>query len=297
MNAWLRAQLRDENTAATRSDDADRLLAAGCLGPAVKAFAMPTKPGTTAVMSKDRLSVTSRTAFTTLKANCCVFRGRWMYEVLMHTKGIMQIGWCSSRCQFTIDTGVGDTRNSYGLDGSKQRLWHVQTRKYGPCWCIGDTIGVCLDMDAGRIEYHRNGRPLGEAFAGIERGVGVALFPAVSLAYHESIAVNFGGTPFRYPVEGYEPLQAVPEAELHNADTLLRYTVAVAQRVAALETEAVAVARAPPSPSTTARPTTKAVLMVTASALLAPLQRLALNSAYVLEDRMLAYIRQLHEMK
>lgn len=41
----------------------------------------------------------------------------------------MQIGWCSAKCKFTQDTGVGDTRNSYGLDGSKQRLWHVQTRK------------------------------------------------------------------------------------------------------------------------------------------------------------------------
>lgn len=296
MSAWLKDQLRDENSAATQSDNTDRLLAAGCLGPAVKAFVMPTKPGTTAVMSKDRLSVTSRTAFTTLKANCCVFRGRWMYEALMHTKGIMQIGWCSAKCQFTIDTGVGDTRNSYGLDGSKQRLWHVQTRKYGPCWCIGDTLGVCLDMDAGRIEYWRNGRPLGEAFAGIERGVGVALFPAVSLAYHESIAVNFGGTPFRYPVEGYEPLQARPEAELYNAERLLEWAVAVAMKVAAGETQA-----RPKSPSATAtaatRPTSKSVLMVTASALLGPLQRLVLNSAYVLEDKMFACLQQLHEMK
>lgn len=42
----------------------------------------------------------------------------------------MQIGWCSPKCKFTQDTGVGDTQHSYGLDGSKQRIWHVNTKKY-----------------------------------------------------------------------------------------------------------------------------------------------------------------------
>lgn len=81
-------------------------------------------------VSKDRLLIQSQSPFPTVKANCCVYRGKWMYEVQLRSKGIMQIGWCSAKCKFTDDTGIGDTPNSYGLDGSKQRLWNVKTRKY-----------------------------------------------------------------------------------------------------------------------------------------------------------------------
>lgn len=80
-------------------------------------------------VSKDGLLIQSQSPFPTVKANCCVYRGKWMYEVQLRSKGIMQIGWCSAKCKFTDDTGIGDTPNSYGLDGSKQRLWNVKTKK------------------------------------------------------------------------------------------------------------------------------------------------------------------------
>ena len=64
-------------------------------------------------------------------------------------------------------------------------------------------------MDEGKIEYYRNGVALGEAFSNIEKGPGLALFPAVSLAYNDSLTANFGGTPFRHPVKGYKPLQVI----------------------------------------------------------------------------------------
>lgn len=111
----------------------------------------------------------------------------------------MQIGWCSAKCKFTTDTGVGDTKYSYGLDGSKQRVWHVKTEKYGPYWRSGDIFGICLDMDEGRIEYYRNGVALGDAFKNIEKGPGLALYPAVSLAFNDSLTANFGSSSFRHP--------------------------------------------------------------------------------------------------
>lgn len=103
-------------------------------------------------ISTDKLTIQSHSPFLTLKANCCIFKGKWMYEVCeisggrdcllfrsgfivflckvqLRSKGVMQIGWCSPKCKFTQDTGVGDTLHSYGLDGSKQRIWHVHTRK------------------------------------------------------------------------------------------------------------------------------------------------------------------------
>lgn len=141
----------------------------------------------------------------------------------------MQIGWCSSKCTFTQDTGVGDTENSYGFDGSKQRIWHVHTKKYGPYWRSGDIFGVCIDMDVGTIEYYRNGTSLGIAFDDVKFGPGIALFPAVSLAFDDSLTINFGGAPFRHPVEMYQPLQNQPTAKLDQSAFLLNHLVNVAR--------------------------------------------------------------------
>lgn len=152
-----------------------------------------------------------------------------IFQVQLRSKGVMQIGFCSSKCTFTQDTGVGDTKHSYGFDGSKQRVWHVHTRKYGPYWRSGDVFGVCLDMDEGKILYYRNGVSLGVAFDDVERGPGIALFPAVSLAFDDSLTANFGGSPFRHPVSGYQPLQSAPKVKLNKADFLLNHLVNVSR--------------------------------------------------------------------
>lgn len=34
------------------------------------------------LVSKDKLTLQSQNAFSTVKANCCVYSGRWMYEVI-----------------------------------------------------------------------------------------------------------------------------------------------------------------------------------------------------------------------
>ncbi|XP_055613929.1 E3 ubiquitin-protein ligase RNF123 [Uranotaenia lowii] len=195
----------------------------GRLGPKRSIFDV-TEDGSILV-SKDKLTLQSQNAFSTVKANCCVYAGRWMYEVQLRSKGVMQIGWCSAHCRFTQDTGVGDTRYSYGLDGSKQRIWHVYTQKYGPFWRSGDIFGICVDMDEGKIEYYRNGTALGEAFKDIERGPGLALYPAVSLAFNDSLTANFGGSPLKHPIDGYRCLQDPPNMYLFQADYLLKYLV------------------------------------------------------------------------
>jgi Kip1 ubiquitination-promoting complex protein 1 len=44
-----------------------------------------------AKVSKDRLTLTSSTAFSTLKANACIYAGKFMYEVQLRSKGVMQV--------------------------------------------------------------------------------------------------------------------------------------------------------------------------------------------------------------
>ena len=49
------------------------------------------------------------------------------------------------------------------------------------------------------------------AFSNIRRfGKGLAYFPALSISHGEHSTLNFGATPFQYPVEGFRPLQDPP---------------------------------------------------------------------------------------
>uniref|UniRef100_A0A8D8BCF2 E3 ubiquitin-protein ligase RNF123 n=1 Tax=Culex pipiens TaxID=7175 RepID=A0A8D8BCF2_CULPI len=272
---WLDGKLQEHQFGEDTSSDEGRL------GPRRTIFDV-VEDGSILV-SKDKLTLQSQNAFSTVKANCCVFAGRWMYEVQLRSKGVMQIGWCSAHCKFTQDTGVGDTRYSYGLDGSKQRIWHVYTQKYGPFWRSGDIFGVCVDMDVGKIEYYRNGAPLGEAFKDIERGPGLALYPAVSLAFNDSLTANFGGSPLKHPIEGYRCLQDAPNVLLYQADLLLKYLVNLSGAISRHTQSDL------DSPSSTV-PTSEAVYMLIAAMLIERIAPLLAN-AYAVEDKAFKYMK------
>lgn len=55
---------------------------------------------------------------------------------------------------------------------------------------------------------------MGEAFSNIQMGPGCAYFPTVSLALNEAVVANFGGTPLKYPIEGFAPPQLPPTATI-----------------------------------------------------------------------------------
>ncbi|XP_025989302.1 E3 ubiquitin-protein ligase RNF123 isoform X3 [Solenopsis invicta] len=175
------------------------------------------------IISPDRLSVNSQSSFSTMRANTGVFKGKWMYEVQLGSKGVMQVGWGTAQCKFNQQYGVGDTPNSYAYDGNRVRKWNVSTHKYGEAWLTGDIIGCALDMDDGTIDFYRNGRSLGRAFENVPMGAGIAYFPTVSLAFTENLTANFGSIPFRYPVEDYEPLQAPPMVQVRQAMLLFQW--------------------------------------------------------------------------
>lgn len=172
-------------------------------------------------LEPDNLGVTSHTNFSTVRANCCVYRGKWMYEVMLWSKGVMQLGWCTINCKFTFEEGVGDTKDSYSYDGSRLRKWNIRTQKYGEAWLAGDVITCALDCDNGTMTFYRNGKSMGEAFKNVKTGSGYAYFPAVSLSRNEHLRANFGATPLRYPIEGYEPLQAMPQEDVVKSQLLI----------------------------------------------------------------------------
>ncbi|XP_061380730.1 E3 ubiquitin-protein ligase RNF123-like isoform X2 [Danaus plexippus] len=194
----------------------------GRIGPKLVVFDASTGTGRLVLVGDERVSVQGLSSFATIRATACVYSGKWMYEVQLGTKGIMQVGWCTATCTFSMDTGVGDTAHSYAYDGGRVRKWNVATSQYGQAWLPGDVIASCIDLDKGTLEYYRNGVSLGMAFNRVTRGSGLAYFPAVSLAMQEHLYANFGHVPFISPVEGFSPLQAPPTKDCLRASILFK---------------------------------------------------------------------------
>ncbi|XP_059431875.1 E3 ubiquitin-protein ligase RKP isoform X2 [Corylus avellana] len=166
---------------------------------------------------KSPLLVESLAMFSSVRANVCVSKGKWMYEVILETSGIQQLGWVTLSCPFTDHKGVGDADDSYAFDGRRVKKWNKEAEPYGQPWVVGDVIGCCIDLDNDEISFFRNGLSLGVAFHEIRK---MGYYPAISLSQGERCELNFGSRPFKYPIEGYLPFQA-PSSVTSFASQLL----------------------------------------------------------------------------
>ncbi|XVE83229.1 hypothetical protein DITRI_Ditri16bG0070800 [Diplodiscus trichospermus] len=157
------------------------------------------------------LLLESLAVFSSARANACVWKGKWMYEVILETSGIQQLGWATISCPFSDHKGVGDADDSYAFDGRRVSKWNKEAEPYGQSWVAGDVIGCCIDLDHDEISFYRNGVCLGLAFSGIRKmRPGFGYYPAVSLFQGERCELNFGARPFKFPIDGHLPLQAPP---------------------------------------------------------------------------------------
>ncbi|KAK1421533.1 hypothetical protein QVD17_23948 [Tagetes erecta] len=160
---------------------------------------------------KPPLVVESHAAFSSARANACVWKGKWMYEVTLETAGLQQLGWATVSCPFTQHTGVGDADDSYAFDGKRVIKWNLNAEPYGQSWVVGDVIGCCIDLETDEISYYRNGVSLGVAFSGIRKMVpGLGYYPAISLSQGERCDLNFGARPFRYHIQEFDSIQIPP---------------------------------------------------------------------------------------
>lgn len=160
---------------------------------------------------KKPLLVESLAMFSSARANACVWKGKWMYEVILETSGVQQLGWATFSCPFTDHKGVGDAEDSYAFDGRRVTKWNKNAETYGQTWVVGDVIGCCIDLDCEEISFYRNGVHLGVAFDGVRQmEPGKGYYPAISLSQGERCDLNFGSRPFKYPIGGFLPLQAIP---------------------------------------------------------------------------------------
>ncbi|XP_015672818.1 E3 ubiquitin-protein ligase RNF123-like [Protobothrops mucrosquamatus] len=52
------------------------------------------------LVDDDLLGVIGHSNFGSIRATTCVYKGKWIYEVLVSSQGLMQIGWCTLNCRF-----------------------------------------------------------------------------------------------------------------------------------------------------------------------------------------------------
>ncbi|XP_021342759.1 E3 ubiquitin-protein ligase RNF123-like isoform X1 [Mizuhopecten yessoensis] len=250
----------------------------------------------TMLVDSDRLGLTSYSNFSTMRANCCVCKGKWVYELMLGSKGVMQLGWCTLSCKFSYEEGVGDTVRSYAYDGSRLRKWNVKTHRYGEQWLTGDVITCALDCDAGTATFYRNGKSMGVAFTDIQVGSGLAYFPAVSLSQGENLHANFGATPLRYPIAGYRPLQDVPYASVAKAHLLFSYLENIHTEMADSSSMGmeflVSDKKSVPPPKLGEFPSNKCSIMLIAAHIFEKLAPL-LRSSYVVEACLLPFLLKL----
>lgn len=121
--------------------------------------------------------------------------GKWMFEAIVSTPGIMQVGWTAVGCKWTDEKGIGDFFNSYGYDGKRLKVFaNFDSRNYGVRWVSGDVIGCCIDLDGGTITYYSNGKSLGTLPVSIDRSLNYV--PGISIMSNEKAILNIGDYPF-----------------------------------------------------------------------------------------------------
>jgi len=148
-----------------------------------------------------------------------VSSGKWYWELTVGTipagRPYMSVGIApvSGLNVSAINTfGFGSANESYAyLSSNGNKMTGGVASAYGTAWpTTGVIIGVAMDMDAGTLEFFRNGVSQGVAFTGISGtvapAVGLYTDPASSPMAMSAYA-NFGQQPFSYtPPAGFKAL-------------------------------------------------------------------------------------------
>lgn len=147
--------------------------------------------------------------------------GRWYYEALIITPGVMQIGWATKRSRFLSQEGygIGDDIYSISFDGCRRLIWYnAKSMAHSlPAWQSGSVLGCLLDLDREEIVFSLNGERT-QTLQLIFENVKTGFFAAASFMSFQQCRFNFGTEPFRYaPTEGafstFNEIGAMTEAD------------------------------------------------------------------------------------
>jgi hypothetical protein len=174
-------------------------------------------------LNATNLSTVWRTRVSTVHTSS----GKYYAEVLGFTAapfmfGIVGSNWRANIAdsRFWLDpTG----KAYYSADGNKYT--NGSGSAYGATYTFGDVIGIALDLDAGTLEFYKNGVSQGVAFSGLSGGF---QFAVACNANNSSLAINFGQRPFAYtPPTGFVALNTfnLPTATILKGNTVMDATI------------------------------------------------------------------------
>eukprot|EP00544_Gedaniella_sp_CCMP2646_P010934 CAMPEP_0202480708 /NCGR_PEP_ID=MMETSP1361-20130828/583_1 /ASSEMBLY_ACC=CAM_ASM_000849 /TAXON_ID=210615 /ORGANISM="Staurosira complex sp., Strain CCMP2646" /LENGTH=490 /DNA_ID=CAMNT_0049108161 /DNA_START=82 /DNA_END=1554 /DNA_ORIENTATION=+ len=95
--------------------------------------------------------------------------------------------------------------HSFGYHGDDGGIFHASgdmTRRFGPSFGPGDTVGCGVDYVTGGVFFTLNGNFLGYGWTNVEMKVlEQDLYPTIGVDSNCPVATNFGEKPFEFPLE------------------------------------------------------------------------------------------------
>lgn len=150
------------------------------------------------------------------------------------TQGV-QVGIANTSASFADNADfANDSVNGYAYWSAGNKIHNGSFPAYGAAYTAGDIISVLLDIDAGTLEFWKNGVSQGVAYTGIAAG---SWFPASGGASNSTpvtqVTANFGATAWAYtPTVGYNGWAPAPPTPGNGAGTFESLT-AYGARIAA----------------------------------------------------------------
>ncbi|MFM9881189.1 MAG: SPRY domain-containing protein [Burkholderiaceae bacterium] len=122
--------------------------------------------GAACVLSAASLRATGPQADGSVRSTVSVDSGKWYWEVTSSGNRFPITG--IGRASATLATYPGGDADGYAYYGAfTLKVNALAFEAYGVDWTGPDVIGVALDMDAGTLEFYRNGASMGIAYSGL----------------------------------------------------------------------------------------------------------------------------------
>lgn len=109
---------------------------------------------------------TAGISFSMAVSSIGVGSGKW-YAEFLRTNGLYSYIGVSKRAAATNGAYPGSQSDTYGYASSGEKYNNATPSAYGAAYTVGDVIGVLLDVDAGSVEFFKNGVSQGVAFSGL----------------------------------------------------------------------------------------------------------------------------------
>ena len=138
--------------------------------------------------------------------------GKYYFEcrICGNANGICRVGWST----LTDKLNLGVSATGYGYGGTGKKVNGNVFSDYGDTFSTGDVIGCCLDLDACKISFSKNGTDLGIAFSNINSAF--HYYPTVCLK-DSSICVTLSAPFESLPLE-YSSISVAPKTKPQPAN-------------------------------------------------------------------------------